>query len=77
MKVTVIQRKIKTCNANRMPADNKPIAYMAADANYLTPVLRKNDSDYPSALKLKSPRLQPRARWVSAATVTGHNYKSR
>ena len=53
MKVTVIQRKIKTCNANRMPADNKPIAYMAADANSLTPVLRKNDSDYPKRLEIE------------------------
>ena len=30
-----------------MTAHNKPLAYMAADVNTLTPVLRKNVSDYP------------------------------
>jgi hypothetical protein len=37
-----------------MPALNKPIAYMAADVNTLTPVLRKNISDYPRCLELET-----------------------
>ena len=54
MKVTVILRKIKTCNASRMPADNKPIAYMAADVKTQASVLRKNISDYPQCLEIET-----------------------
>ena len=47
-----------------MPAHNKPLAIMAADVNVLTPVLRKNNSDYPSALHWMPPQLQAPKRWV-------------
>ena len=48
-----------------MPAGNKSVAIMAADVNALTPVLRKNVSDYPSALKLKPPRMQSPKRYAT------------
>jgi hypothetical protein len=47
-----------------MPALNKAFAIMAADVNALTPVPRKNDSDYPSALNLMPPRLQAPERYA-------------
>ena len=38
----------------RMPATNKPIAYMAADVKTQTSVLRKNISDYPQCSLLET-----------------------
>jgi len=36
-----------------MPIPNKPVAIMAADMNALTPVFRKNVSDYPQHLEVE------------------------
>ena len=44
---TLFEIKIDTQYGLENTVPNKPIAYMAADANTLTPVLWKNSSDYP------------------------------
>ena len=48
--------------------DNKPVAIMAADVNALTPVLRKNVSDYPSILHWMPPQFQSAKRCVTLYT---------
>ena len=48
-----------------MPAYNKPVAIMAAEVITQALVLRKNVSDYPSALKLMPPQLQSAKRGVT------------
>ena len=43
-----------TINYQQMPALNKPIAYMAADVNTLTPVLQKSVYYYPKCSLLET-----------------------